>query len=229
MAIRRAALPFEGQFTQVPNAWLRDARLSRRARGLLAEIMSHQHGWVISVHSLWKNGPEGREAIRKAIVELADLGYLERDQSHGQRGRFGEMNYVLASPELSTVTVAQKLGDGTETGARSTVAQESATKNTMEEEDHLKGGTEAPTPPPVLVPWCKRHAATEGHDGGCAACKRARLAWEQSLATASQEQQWHAVPTPKRSKHWREGLCEAHLQPEATCEACAQDRKRGVA
>jgi hypothetical protein len=228
MSIRRAALPFEGQYTQVPNAWLRDPRISRRARGLLAEIMSHQSGWVISVHSLWKNGPEGREAIRKAIVELADAGYLARDQEHGERGRFGEMNYVLVSPELSPATVAQFLGDGTNTGARSTVAQESTTKKTMEEEDHVKGGAEAPAHTPVLVPYCKRHAQDEGYDGACAACQKARIAWQLSLATADQEEQW--VPaTLRRSRHWRPGLCEAHLQNAETCESCAEDRKRGIA
>jgi hypothetical protein len=227
VSIRRTPLPFEGQFTQIPNAWLRDPRLSRRARGLLAEILSHQHGWVISVHSLWKNGIEGREAIRKAIVELADLGYLERDQEHGDHGRFGEMNYRLANPDA--FTVAQKLGDGTKTGARSTVAQESAPKNTIDEEDHLKGGAEAPqAPTPEVSPYCNRHRATDGTDRPCAACHKARLAWEQWLASPDQAQQ-QAPAAPKRSKHWRPGLCEAHLQNAATCESCAEDRKRGVA
>lgn len=225
MAIRRTPLPFEGQFTQIPNAWLRDPNLSRRARGLLAEILSHQHGWVISVHSLWRNGPEGREAIRKAILELADAGYLVRDQTHGERGRFGEMNYVLAAPELSTVTVAQKLGDGTETGARSTVAQESTHKNTIGKNTNLRGPDDGLTPTPELVPWCPNHPANNA-TRPCAACKRARLIWEQTLVAGSRSDVWQ--PTPTHSKAWRPGLCVMHLQDIETCGACAEDRRRGV-
>lgn len=230
MSIRRTPLPFEGQFTQVPNAWLRDQRLSRRARGLLAEIMSHQHGWVISVHSLWKNGPEGREAIRKAIVELADAGYLDRDQEHGERGRFGEMNYVLAAPELSTATVAQKLGDGTKTGARSTVAQESATKNTMGKNTIRKEGADAPPPPetvdvpaPAPIRTCLRHPVNS--DEPCRECKAdrvAQLTWEQSLVAGSRSEIWQ--PTTKPVKHIP-GLCDAHRQPVDTCDACDYERK----
>lgn len=223
MAIRRAKLPFEEQYVQIPNAWLRDKRLSRRARGLLAEIMTHQTGWVISVNSLWQNGPEGREAIRNAVLELAEAGYLQRDQTHGDRGRFGEMNYVLSAPELSTdsddSTVAQKLGDGTETGARSTVAQKPATKKTIEEEDHLQGGAVAPTHPEPS-PFCTRHRATEGTDKPCAACKKARIAWEGPLVAAARgDQQPEAKPV-----HHIPGLCDAHRQPEAACEMCAYER-----
>ena len=39
--ITRIHLKFERDFTQLPNAWLRDRRLSRGARGLLGEIMTH--------------------------------------------------------------------------------------------------------------------------------------------------------------------------------------------
>jgi hypothetical protein len=227
MAIRRIKLPFEEQYVQIPNSWMRDPRLSRRARGLLAEIMTHQTGWVISVNSLWQNGPEGREAIRKTIVELADAGYLQRDQSHGDRGRFGEMNYVLSAPELSTVsedsTVAQKLGDGSVTGARSTVAQDPATKKTISKEDHLKGGADAPAPTPDPSPFCARHRATEGTDKPCAACKKARIAWEGPLIAAARDQQWEAKPEPR----YDPAVYCGHLQLIGKCWMCDDEAKRG--
>lgn len=67
-------------FTQIYNQALRDRRLSRRARGLLAELLTHQDGYGVSVAALVAAGPEGREAIRKALTELEQHGYLTREQ-----------------------------------------------------------------------------------------------------------------------------------------------------
>ncbi|MFF0747422.1 hypothetical protein ACFYVL_44285 [Streptomyces sp. NPDC004111] len=67
-------------FTTVCNAAVRDRRLSRRARGLLVEILSHQEGFTISEASLVAAGPEGRDAIRTALRELEGYGYLHRTQ-----------------------------------------------------------------------------------------------------------------------------------------------------
>lgn len=100
MGIRRTLLPFEEDYVQIPNAWLRDARLSRRARGLLAELMTHRAGWHITVASLQKTGPEGRDAIRGAVLELAECGYLQRRQTQGAGGRFNEIEYEISDPTV---------------------------------------------------------------------------------------------------------------------------------
>jgi hypothetical protein len=97
MAIRRTAQPFEQNFTQIPNGWLRDRRLSRRARGLLAELMTHQIGWEVTLDSLIEGGTEGRDAIRGAITELEGFGYLTRERSR-DGGRFKGTDYVLTDP-----------------------------------------------------------------------------------------------------------------------------------
>lgn len=72
-------IDFSRDYTQLPNAWLRDGRLSYRARGVLAEIMTNRDGWDISEEKLVQNGPEGRKAIRAAIKELVEHGYLRRE------------------------------------------------------------------------------------------------------------------------------------------------------
>lgn len=98
MAIRRTAMSWEGNFVQLPNHWARDARLSRRARGLLAEIMSHRAGWDITIEHLVENGPEGIFALRQAIRELEVLGYLKRDRNRQSDGTLAGMDYVLCEP-----------------------------------------------------------------------------------------------------------------------------------
>lgn len=132
MGVRRTELAFEGQFTQIPNAWVRDERLSRKARGVLTEIMSHRIGWHVSVNGLVKSGPEGRDAIKAALVELKDAGYLQVSQTRGDGGRWNEVEYELCDP--STADGFSVTGGLAANG--SAASGQSAPKNTIYQEDH---------------------------------------------------------------------------------------------
>lgn len=138
MGITRARLSFESDYVQIPNEWVRDKRLSRRARGLLAEITSHRAGWHITLRSLVANGPEGRDAIRSAINELRERGYLALVQNRGEGNKFAEVEYVLQDPaeagDGKSVT-GQGSGDGF-SGDGIAGDGESDPKNTIPEEDH---------------------------------------------------------------------------------------------
>ena len=131
MGVRRTELAFEGQFTQIPNAWVRDERLSRKARGVLTEIMSHRVGWHVSVNGLVKSGPEGRDAIKAALVELKDAGYLQVSQTRGDGGRWNEVEYELCDP--STADGFSVSGGLAANG--SAASGQSAPKNTIYQED----------------------------------------------------------------------------------------------
>lgn len=97
MPIKRGRHSFDDRFTQIANDWLRDNRLSFKARGLLAYIESHTPEWDISVHWLAANNPEGKEALRSAIAELELYGYLLREQEN-VGGRFGEVTWITQEP-----------------------------------------------------------------------------------------------------------------------------------
>jgi hypothetical protein len=98
MSIRRTRLAFEDHFTQVPNQWVRDKRLTRKARGLLVELMSHRLGWEITIESLIRDGIEGRDSIRSAIQELEDAGYLHRERERNSDGTLAGTDYVIVDP-----------------------------------------------------------------------------------------------------------------------------------
>ncbi|WP_230670953.1 helix-turn-helix domain-containing protein [Rathayibacter sp. Leaf248] len=125
--IERPNLGFEGHFTLIPNAWARDPRLSRKAKGLLAELLSHRPGWKVSVRQLAKVGKEGRDAVYAAVAELVEHGYLERTQGHAEGGLFGEVDYRLRDPH-STASGLSVSG--------SSVSGESGHKEEHLEEDH---------------------------------------------------------------------------------------------
>ena len=97
MPVIRGHHNFDDHFTQIPNDWLRDARLSFKARGLLSLVMSHRQGWSLSIASLAEQNQEGRDAIRSAIAELENYGYLTRSQVN-ESGRFGESVWTTYDP-----------------------------------------------------------------------------------------------------------------------------------
>jgi len=96
--VRRTELDFEGHFTQIPNAWLRDTNLSLRAIGLLAQLLSHRDGWSVTIQSLATINGCGRDAIRTAVQELEEHGYLRREQERDDGGEYGRATWFTTSP-----------------------------------------------------------------------------------------------------------------------------------
>lgn len=131
MGITRGRLSIDEHFTAVPNEWARDVRLSRRARGLLVEVMSHRIGWHVTIRSLMGSGTEGRDAIRSAIGELLEHGYVKRSQGRGSAGKFGEIEYELCDPP--TVVGFPDVGSA---AVGSADVGESDTKKNISSEDH---------------------------------------------------------------------------------------------
>jgi hypothetical protein len=94
----RRRLRFERNYTQVPNAWLRDERLSFRARGILAMLLSHEHGWKVTLKAVaGASSGEGIDAVRVAVAELERFGYLVRHPIKA-RGRFQGDDWELVDP-----------------------------------------------------------------------------------------------------------------------------------
>jgi len=100
MPLIRGNHSFDDHFTQIPNAWLRDARISLGAKGLLAQLLSHAPGWKISQESLGRDNGVGRDAIRTLINELLEAGYLSRseDRERTEKGYLGGYSYTTQDP-----------------------------------------------------------------------------------------------------------------------------------
>jgi hypothetical protein len=124
MPLIRGHHSFDDQFAQIPNAWLRDARLSLKAIGLLGQIMTHSPGWNMSINSLASRNNVGRDQIRTAIAELEEFGYLTRQQSR-EDGRFAETVWRTSDPS------DKPLSDNP-------TSVNPTTKNTNPKEDQIK-------------------------------------------------------------------------------------------
>jgi len=98
MPIIRGEHSFDSHFTQIPNDWLRDNRLTYKARGLLAELLTHTVGWEVSIARIANNGVDGRDAIGSAIQELEIFGYLRREQQRDPSGRLSGNLWITQDP-----------------------------------------------------------------------------------------------------------------------------------
>jgi hypothetical protein len=129
MPLIRGHHAFDDHFAQIPNQWLRDNRLSFKARGVLAMIMSHREGWSLSINSIAAQNQEGKDAIRSAIQELETTGYLKRTQAN-DGGKFGEAIWITQDP--SDLPMAENPTTDNPT-PKNTNNKEEQYKNTIEE------------------------------------------------------------------------------------------------
>lgn len=86
------------RFTIVVQDTTRDGRLSFRARGLLFWMLDQPPGTSLASEVLTEHGTEGRDAIRSALKELEDHGYLVRQKVRGEGGRVRTVATVYERP-----------------------------------------------------------------------------------------------------------------------------------
>lgn len=113
MPLIRGHHSFDNHFTQIPNDWLRDTRLSLKAIGLLAQIMSHTPGWNMSIRALAKANGVGQDTIKTAVMELEKHGYLTRSEKQKQNsdGTFADYEFITQDPFQNPVTVKSRHGE----------------------------------------------------------------------------------------------------------------------
>jgi hypothetical protein len=132
MPLIRGHHSFDDHYTQIPNDWVRDSRISLKAIGLLAQIMSHKPGWNLSLRSIARINETGVGTIKSAVEELEQFGYLVRskDQLHNEDGTFADYLWTTADPFQNPVTVKTAHGkqDTKKTITKNTISKESTNR-----------------------------------------------------------------------------------------------------
>jgi len=77
------------RWTPIANATLEDKRLSYKARGLLAYLLSKPDDWTVRIEELAAaSDPDGVDAVRTGLDELQQHGYATFQRARRERGRF---------------------------------------------------------------------------------------------------------------------------------------------
>lgn len=114
----------KSNYTVVDNTFIRDMGLSMKAKGLMLLMLSLPPEWDYSVAGLAAICKEGMTAIRGALKELEDAGYLRRERRNNEKGYF-VYEYILTEipqPQHGNLNAVEEY-------AADTYAEETHTEN----------------------------------------------------------------------------------------------------
>lgn len=98
-------------FTVMSNYHLRDRNLSYKAKGLLSFMLSLPDDWDYSLKGLVAISKESHDAIKTAIDELKQNGYLKIDKVRTKSGKFSYDYYVYEIPTFNR-EISEKKPEG---------------------------------------------------------------------------------------------------------------------
>ncbi len=85
-------------FTIISNVGMNDERLSLKAKGMLAYLLTKPDNWQVSDRHLATIGPDGRSAVQAALKELETFGYLVRKRARNEQGQWSYVSYIYDEP-----------------------------------------------------------------------------------------------------------------------------------
>lgn len=82
-------------YTVMSNHHLKNKELSLKAKGLLSQMLSLPDDWDYTLAGLARLNREKVDAIRTAIWELEEQGYITRHQPRNANGKMAKIEYVI--------------------------------------------------------------------------------------------------------------------------------------
>lgn len=87
-------------YTVMSNAHFREKSMSLKAKGLLSLMLSLPDDWDYSINGLCSICKENATAIRSTLAELEKFGYLIRERSRDENGKFDYVYNIFEKPHL---------------------------------------------------------------------------------------------------------------------------------
>ena len=82
-------------YTVMSNHHLRNKELSLKAKGLLSQMLSLPEDWDYTLAGLSHINRESIDAIRTAVWELENAGYITRRQGRDEKGKMAAIEYTI--------------------------------------------------------------------------------------------------------------------------------------
>ena len=127
-------------FSIIGNTILQDHDLSLKAKGMASLIFSLGDGWEVSIERLTAFSKDGRDAVRNAVIELEEAGYLVRERVRGGDGLLGDMDYVISDSPASPKPACENPTQDTTTDNKITHIKETSLKETQDLSPSLHSG-----------------------------------------------------------------------------------------
>lgn len=86
----------ENPYVQIDRAAIEDNRLSWKARGILAYLLSKPDDWHIHIFDIVNHGPDGRESITTAMRELEKFGYAKLVITRNEMGQIIQKEWAVS-------------------------------------------------------------------------------------------------------------------------------------
>ena len=90
--------PGRDRWVVIDQAVIRNPRISHRARGILALLLSMPDDWTVNADWISLHGTEGRDAVRAALNELETVGHMIRHRSQDSKGHWTTKWVVYEQP-----------------------------------------------------------------------------------------------------------------------------------
>lgn len=100
-------------YTVMSNVHLRDKRLSLKAKGLMSMLLSFPDDWVYTINGLVSVCKENVTAVKSALNELKEYGYLrvtKLNPNETESGRFEYIYDVFEEPQTEVKQDEEKQG-----------------------------------------------------------------------------------------------------------------------
>lgn len=141
-------------YTHICNELIDAEGLSYRARGIAMHLLSKPDDWIIKIEYLMRHGKEGKKAIRTAMQELAQYGFLMRDRVLAADGKITTVTYIADYPAFIEVGTVERRILGYEPKSNADIPLSDTSAKGTSQNRHVDNGevlpnTKKPTPDPV--------------------------------------------------------------------------------
>ena len=98
----------ENPYVMINKCCLQDTKLSWKAKGVLAYLLSLPDDWQIYENELQGHSKDGKDSLNKGLQELINAGYIKRTRTRNGKGQLKAYEYQVF--ENPTYTGLSKVG-----------------------------------------------------------------------------------------------------------------------
>ncbi len=95
-------------FTVMSNYHFKEKAMSLKAKGLLSLMLSLPDDWNYSISGLVRLSKDGKDSVMSALSELEKFGYLMRERTKDENGKFNGIIYHIFEEPQTEFPITEK-------------------------------------------------------------------------------------------------------------------------